>query len=271
VPVASLLFIGMTILLPRRRSMARPSPGPLPAPTRALAILPTYEERDTIERVIAGVLDAAGVDILVVDDSSPDGTGDVVRALAAGEPRVRLLERPPRSGLATAYLDGFRVVISEAYDLAIEMDSDLSHDPSELSSLLAAAQGHDLVVGSRYIPGGSVTDWSRRRVLLSRAGNAYARFMLGVPIHDATSGYRVYRRELLEDLLRRPVAAEGYGFQIELVFRAHRLGYDVGEAPITFRERVSGESKISQAIVVEALWMVTRWGMRLRFGSANAL
>ncbi|MDP9184953.1 MAG: polyprenol monophosphomannose synthase [Actinomycetota bacterium] len=231
---------------------------------RALAILPTYEERDTIETVIRGVLEAPGVDVLVVDDSSPDGTGDVVRAIAATEPRVRLTERPAKSGLASAYLEGFRAALTGAYDLAIEMDSDLSHDPQELPVLLAAAGTHDLVVGSRYVPGGSVTNWSRARVLLSRTGNTYARFMLGLPIHDATSGYRVYRRGLLEDLLRRPFAAEGYGFQIELVLRAHRLGYDVAEAPITFREREFGESKISRSIVAEALWMVTRWGLQLR-------
>ena len=144
------------------------------------------------------------------------------------------------------------------------MDSDLSHDPAELPSLLAAARTHDLVVGSRYIPGGSVTDWSPQRVALSRAGNVYARLSLGVPIHDATSGYRVYRRDLLEELMRRPFDADGYGFQIELVLRAHRLGFDVGESPITFRERRYGESKISRSIVVEALWKVTRWGLDLR-------
>jgi dolichol-phosphate mannosyltransferase len=233
--------------------------------------LPTYEERDTIEQVIRGVLATPGVDVLVVDDSSPDGTGDIVRAIAADEARVRLRRRPAKSGLASAYLDGFQVALEDGYDVAIEMDSDLSHDPGELPILLAAAHAHDLVVGSRYVPGGSVTNWSRARVLLSRGGNTYARFMLGLPIHDATSGYRVYRRALLEELLRAPFAAEGYGFQIELVLRAHRLGSDVGEAPITFREREFGRSKISRAIVVEALWMVTRWGFQLRFRTKTAL
>jgi hypothetical protein len=270
-PVASLLFIGMTIFAPRRRSMVRPAPSPLPSPLRALAILPTYEERDTVERAIEGLLATPGVAVLVVDDSSPDGTGEAVGAIAASQPRVRLLERPAKSGLASAYLEGFRVALAEGYDLAIEMDSDLSHDPSELPTLLRAAQTHDLVVGSRYIPGGSVTNWSRTRVLLSRGGNAYARFMLGLPIKDATSGYRVYRRGLLEDLLRRPLAANGYGFQIELVLRAHRLGYDVGEAPITFREREFGTSKISRTIVAEALWMVTGWGLQLRFRSQTPI
>jgi apolipoprotein N-acyltransferase len=263
-PVASLALIALSFATPRRRSRARPEPTPL-VRLRALAILPTYEERDTIERVIRGVLGTAGVDVCVVDDSSPDGTGDIVRAIAEGEPRVRLRQRPAKSGLASAYLEGFRVAVAEGYDLAIEMDSDLSHDPAELPALLAAADRHDLVVGSRYIPGGSVTNWSRSRVLLSRMGNTYARVLLGLPIHDATSGYRVYRRGLLEELLERPVAAEGYGFQIELVLRGYRLGYDVGEAPITFREREFGRSKISRAIVAEALWMVTRWGFQLRF------
>jgi dolichol-phosphate mannosyltransferase len=234
-------------------------------------ILPTYEERDTIERVVRGVLETPGVEVLVVDDSSPDGTGEVVRTIAAGEPRVRLLERPAKSGLASAYLEGFRVAIDERYDLAVEMDSDLSHDPGELPALLDAADHLDLVVGSRYVPGGSVTDWSRSRVALSRAGNAYARTMLGLPIRDATSGYRVYRRRCLEALLERPFAADGYGFQIELVMRAHRAGFHVGEAPITFRERRYGSSKISRTIVVEALWMVTRWGLQLRLGSTGLL
>jgi apolipoprotein N-acyltransferase len=271
VPVASLLFVGFTFLWPRRRPSVRPTPTPLSAPLRGLAILPTYEERDTIKQVIRGVLQTPGIDVLVVDDSSPDGTGQIVGAIAAAEPRVRLRERPAKSGLASAYLEGFRVAIEEGYDVTIEMDSDLSHDPSELPVLLEATNAHDLVVGSRYIPGGSVTNWSRARVLLSRAGNTYARFMLGLPIHDATSGYRVYRRDLVEELVREPFAAEGYGFQIELVLRAHRRGFDVGEAPITFREREFGRSKISRSIVVEALWMVTRWGFQLRFRTRTTI
>ena len=268
VPLLSLVMLAMSVLIPRRRTLARPIPGPLPVPLRALAILPTYDERETIGAAIQGVLATPGVDVLVVDDSSPDGTGEIVRDIARGEPRVRLRSRPQKSGLSSAYLEGFQIAVAGGYDVAIEMDSDLSHDPAELPRLLAAADTLDLVVGSRYIPGGSVTDWSRRRVALSRVGNIYARVMLGLPIHDATSGYRVYRVPLLEDLMRRPFAADGYGFQVELVLRSHRLGYAVGEAPITFRDRAFGESKISNAIVVEALWMVTRWGFQLRFRSA---
>ena len=266
-PWLCLVLLVALLLTPRRRSTVRPAPAPLPTPLRALAVLPTYEERETIQRVIEGLLGGpTPPDIVVVDDSSPDGTGDIVRAIAAAEPRVRLLERPAKSGLASAYLEGFRLALSEGYDVAIEMDSDLSHDPAELQGLLRAADAHDLTVGSRYIAGGTVTNWSRSRVALSRAGNAYARSMLGVPIHDATSGYRIYRRAVLQALLATPFASDGYGFQIELVMRAHRLGFDVGESPISFREREHGRSKISRGIVVEALWYVTRWGWSLRFG-----
>jgi len=265
VPAACCFVVLLAMLwTPRRRSLNRPSPGPLPPSVRALAVLPTYDESATIEQVILGVLATPGVDVLVVDDSSPDGTAEIVEKIAAKQSSVRLLSRPAKSGLSSAYLAGFHVAIAEGYGLAIEMDADLSHDPSELPRLLQAAHTHDLVVGSRYVPGGSVTNWSRARVALSRGGNLYARFMLGLPIHDATSGYRVYRGELLEELLRRPFAADGYGFQIELVMRAHRLGFDVGEAPITFRDREFGVSKISRSIIAEALWMVTRWGLDLR-------
>jgi apolipoprotein N-acyltransferase len=266
-----LLAVALVVLflLPRRRAEVRPKPGPLPASPRILVVLPTYDERETIRPVIEGVLaESEGPDVLVVDDSSPDGTADVVRSLLDGSSRVRLRERPAKSGLATAYLEGFTFAIGEGYDLVVEMDSDLSHDPAELSELLRAAGAYDLTVGSRYIPGGSVTNWSRARVALSRLGNLYARLMLGVPIHDATSGYRVYRRELLERLLQTPFATDGYGFQIELVMRADRLGFHVGEAPITFREREHGVSKISRSIIVEALWSVTRWGLAMRLGRA---
>jgi dolichol-phosphate mannosyltransferase len=233
---------------------------------RTLVILPTYDERPTIARVISGIL-PHGVDVLVVDDSSPDGTAEVVREMAAEEPRIRLVERPAKAGLASAYLGGFETALAEDYDLIVEMDSDLSHDPTELPAILAAArQGHDLVVGSRYVPGGGVTNWSKLRLALSRWGNRYARFMLGLSMHDATSGYRAYRKDLLADLVSRRIASDGYGFQIELVMTADRLGYTLGEVPITFREREHGHSKISRRIVVEALWLVTKWGFSMRFG-----
>lgn len=267
-PWLTLGFVVVMVALPRRRRTVRPTPAPLPAGFRTLVILPTYQESATVERVLSGVLSVRDVDVLVVDDSSPDGTGDLVAARAASEPRLRLLERPRKTGLASAYLEGFRTGLAEGYDLVVEMDSDLSHDPAELAGLLADASArYDLTVGSRYVAGGSVTNWNRTRVALSRAGNVYARLMLGVGARDATSGYRVYRAGLLKDLMAEPFVSDGYGFQIELVMRAWNLGYAVGESPITFREREHGESKISRGIIVEALWQVTRWGLQERFGA----
>ena len=228
-------------------------------------ILPTYDERNTIEPVLRGVLLHERVEALVIDDGSPDGTGDVVRAIAATEPRVRLVERPAKAGLASAYLAGFRIALDEGYDLVGEMDADRSHDPADLPAMLSAAGTADLVLGSRYVPGGSVADWSPARVLLSRTANAYARLMLGMSVRDATSGFRVYRRELLQAILAEPVVAHGYGFQIELALRAWRGGWRVREHPIAFRDREHGKSKISRTIVVEALWHVTRWGLSARF------
>jgi apolipoprotein N-acyltransferase len=260
------LLLGL-LAAPRRRTARRPVPEPLPPTARTLVILPTYDERPTIVDVLSGVLARPEqVDVLVVDDSSPDGTADLVREIAAGQPRVRLVERPAKSGLGSAYLEGFHLALAEDYDLVVEMDSDLSHDPAELSRLLEAAERHHLAIGSRYVPGGSVTNWSRARVALSRGGNTYARLMLGVPVHDATSGYRVYRRDALSAVIGRPFASDGYGFQIELVLRADRMGLHIGEVPITFREREHGQSKISRRIVAEALWLVTRWGLVLRMG-----
>jgi apolipoprotein N-acyltransferase len=268
VPWTSAIIAVALFLAPRRRVAAArtPAPDPLGERPRILVIIPTFCERDTIVDVVRGALARPDdVTVLVVDDASPDGTAALVRDLALVEPRVRLLERAGKGGLATAYLEGFRLATAEGFDLVVEMDGDRSHDPEELDRLLAAARDHDLVIGSRYVPGGSVTNWSRLRLALSRGGNLYARLMLDLPIHDATSGYRVYRRQLLERLLERPIASEGYGFQIELALRAHRAGAAIAEVPITFREREHGTSKISRRIVAEALWLITLWGLRERF------
>lgn len=276
VPWASAAVMVIAILLPpsrRRRPAQRAAdegasrdPDPLPADTRALVILPTYNESQTIGEVLERLLALSEqLDVLVVDDGSPDGTADIVRAHAATEPRLRLRERPGKAGLSSAYLLGFREALEGGYGMVVEMDSDLSHLPEELPSLLAATrEGLDLTIGSRYIPGGGVTNWSRTRLALSKAGNAYVRLCLGMPVQDATSGFRVYRRNLLLDLTRRPVRSDGYAFQIELAHRAWTLGGRVGERPITFAERAAGASKMSRRIVAEALILVTLWGLRLR-------
>lgn len=257
---------------PRRGPVAHPAPAAPPllaagggADPRILVVLPTYNEAATIEAALYRILAVAPpVDVLVVDDGSPDGTGALVARTASAEGRVRLLDRGRKLGLAGAYVAGFSVALAEGYDLVVEMDADLSHRPEQLPLLLEGARLNDLTIGSRYVPGGGVTNWSRARVALSRAGNAYARAVLGLPVADATSGYRVYRRNLLHALMAGGVHAEGYAFQIELAYRAWRMGYTVGEVPITFSEREQGRSKMSRAIVLEALAKVTRWGLRDR-------
>jgi dolichol-phosphate mannosyltransferase len=228
-------------------------------------VVPTYNERPTVAAVVTGVLAAGpGVDVLVVDDDSPDGTGEVVEDLAGEEPRIRLIRRGGKLGLASAYLTGFRRALEESYDLVVEMDADLSHQPEELPRLLEGATRLDLTIGSRYVDGGGVANWSRVRLGLSKAGNAYARLALGIPVADSTSGYRVYRRPVLEALVNQGIHSEGYAFQIELAYRAWRMGYRIGEVPITFREREHGTSKLSRRIVVEALAKVAEWGIRDR-------
>ena len=237
------------------------------AEPRVLVVLPTYEERATIATVLAQVTAlGSNIDALVVDDNSPDGTAEVVAAMAEETSQVRLLRRGGKNGLASAYLAGFSVGIRDGYDVIVEMDADLSHRPEDLPAVVAGAASFDVTIGSRYITGGGVTNWSRGRLALSKAGNAYVRSMLRTPIRDATSGFRAYRRAALIQLVDAGVHSEGYGFQIELVRSAHRLDLRVGEVPILFREREHGQSKISRAIVVEALAKVTAWGVEDRVG-----
>lgn len=251
---------------------AAPMPISGGADPRVLVILPTYNERATIGRVLAGVM-AVGpnVDALVVDDASPDGTAGLVEALAEGQPRIRLTRREGKQGLASAYVLGFRKALEEGYDVIVEMDADLSHRPEDLAALLDSARAHDLTIGSRYVPGGGVTNWSKARLALSRAGNAYAKFALGFPVADATSGFRAFRRPALQTLVADGIHSEGYAFQIELAYRAWRGGFSVTEVPITFREREHGTSKISRRIVAEAILKVTRWGLqRILAGGTRA-
>jgi dolichol-phosphate mannosyltransferase len=228
-------------------------------------VLPTYEEAlnvgDVLRRVRASV---PSVDVLVVDGASPDGTADVAERVAREVGQVDVLRRP-RAGLGSAYRQGFAVGLDRGYDALIEMDADLSHDPDALPTLLAPLDdAADLVIGSRYVPGGSIPQWSRYRRALSRYGNRYASGVLGLGVRDATSGYRAYRAEWVRRVDPSTVRAEGYGFQIEMVYRLAQLGARIVEVPIAFSDRVRGESKMSGRIVAEAVALVTWWGVRDR-------
>jgi dolichol-phosphate mannosyltransferase len=233
---------------------------------RALVVLPTYNEASNIAEVLRRVREAVpDAGILVVDDASPDGTAAVVEEQALVIDDVRVLRRPGKSGLGSAYRDGFTVGLNEGADILVEMDSDLSHDPGDLPSLLAAiAHGADLAIGSRYVPGGSIPNWSWHRKMLSRWGNRYAAGVLGLAVNDSTSGFRAYRATALKAIDLSEVRADGYGFQIEMTYRLVRCGGRVVEVPIAFVDRVRGTSKMSNRIVVEALVLVTRWAVRDR-------
>lgn len=230
-------------------------------------IIPTYNERANIDDIVSRTRRAVpDADILIVDDNSPDGTGDLAEKLALTDEHVRVLHRAAKAGLGAAYLAGFGWALEHGYGALVEMDADGSHDPAELPAMLAALATADLVVGSRWIAGGTVRNWPRSRALLSRGGNAYARIMLGLAVHDATGGYRAYRAATLREIGLADVTSQGYCFQIELTLRAVRAGLAVTEVPITFTERVRGTSKMSRAIVAEALWRVTQWGLASRLG-----
>jgi dolichol-phosphate mannosyltransferase len=237
---------------------------------RIAVIMPTYNERANIEATANRVRQAVpGADLLVVDDNSPDGTGEIADKLAAEDTHIHVLHRADKAGLGAAYIAGFRWALAEGYDVLVEMDADGSHQPEELPALLAALAGADLVLGSRWVPGGTVRNWPKSRELLSRGGNTYARLMLGIGLKDATGGYRAYRAATLRKIALDEVESQGYCFQVDLAMRAIRAGLRVTEVPITFVERVHGSSKMSRAIVVEALWRVTVWGITAR-GRARA-
>lgn len=232
---------------------------------RVLVIIPTYQERDNIESITARVLAATPeAHVLVVDDASPDGTGKIADALAEDDRRVHVLHRVAKNGLGAAYVAGFDWGLDGGYDVLVEMDADGSHAPEQLPRLFDALSRADLVLGSRWVPGGAAVNWPLHRELLSRGGSLYARIALGIGLRDATGGYRVFRREVLEGIDYASVAAQGYCFQIDLARRALVAGYRVVEVPITFVERERGESKMDSTIVREALLRVTQWGVAHR-------
>jgi dolichol-phosphate mannosyltransferase len=232
---------------------------------RVVVVIPTYNEAGNLAWIV-GRLRAAqpDVDVLVVDDGSPDGTGSIADELAATDPAVWVVHRTTKAGLGAAYLHGFRVALAGGYDVIGEMDADGSHQPEQLDRLLAALQSADLVIGSRWVPGGSVVNWPRRRELLSRGGNLYVRVLLGVPVRDATAGYRLFRRETLEKIGLESVQSTGYVFQTDMVARTLAAGLTVREVPIEFVERVRGDSKMSGAVAAESLKRITAWGVRER-------
>ena len=230
---------------------------------RALVIVPTYNERENITRIIGAILDQdPRLEILVVDDGSPDGTGDIVEGLMQHEPRLHIIRRSSKMGLGTAYLAGFAWALEKGYDFMFEMDADFSHDPAHLPQFLRAIEDADLVLGSRYRNGKvTVVNWPINRLLLSYFANVYARVVTGLPLWDATGGFKCFRRRVLEAIDLTQVRSNGYAFQIEMSFRAWRKHFRIVEIPIVFVDRTEGQSKMSKSIVREAIWMV--WRLRL--------
>jgi dolichol-phosphate mannosyltransferase len=237
------------------------------APGRSVwVVLPTYNEAENLERLAAAVrerLPETGR-VLIVDDNSPDGTGEIADSLAGDHDDVEVLHRQRKEGLGPAYLAGFRHALDAGAGLVVEMDADFSHDPAYLPQLLRAAEDADMVIGSRYVPGGGVTEWGAVRRFISRGGSAYARSALGLEIRDLTGGFKVIRREVLEAIDLDTISSLGYAFQVEVTYRAIKAGFKVVEVPIVFRDRREGNSKMSKAIVAEAMWRVPAMRMRRR-------
>ena len=233
---------------------------------RALVIVPTYNERENIAEVARRLFEAAGgrVALLVVDDGSPDGTAEVVKQISTGSDEIHLIERAAKQGLGSAYRIGFVWALDHGYEAVVEMDADLSHDPADVPRLLDALEDADLVIGSRYVPGGGTRNWGLMRRLLSRFGNLYSRAWLGFKVKDSTAGFRAYRSDWLREVDLSTAASDGYAFQVEMTFRTFRAGKRIAEIPITFVERTQGRSKMSKKIVIEALIRIARWGLTAR-------
>ncbi|MHB1688822.1 MAG: polyprenol monophosphomannose synthase [Ignavibacteriaceae bacterium] len=231
---------------------------------KSLIIIPTYNELENIQRMISEIFElyTKNVDILVVDDNSPDGTGNFVEEFSKKDNRVKIIRREKKSGLGTAYVEGFKFAIKNKYDFIFEMDADFSHDPKEIINFLKMVKDYDLVLGSRYIAGISVVNWPMRRLILSYLANLYTRIITGLPVKDATGGFKCFRRKVLESINFDKVKSNGYAFQIEMTFKAWKNGFTVVEIPIIFIDRTTGTSKMSKKIVHEAIFMV--WKLRLR-------
>lgn len=226
---------------------------------KTLIIIPTYNEYENLQPLLRSIFSyAPHTEILIVDDNSPDGTGELADQLHEQDSRIQVIHRAGKLGLGTAYVAGFKYAISNGYDAAFEMDADFSHDPQYLPNFLQAIEDADLVIGSRYIPGGATPNWSLTRRMISGCGNVFARFMLGIPVHDCTAGYRCYRREVLESIDLDSIQSQGYAFQVELAYRVMRQGFVITETPIVFMDRRIGKSKMSRKIVAEAFLYVLR-------------
>ena len=240
---------------------------PNPSVNRIVIVMPTYNERQNLES-IAGRVRAAlpAADLLIVDDNSPDGTGDLADKLAEADPHVQVMHRTDKAGLGKAYIAGFGWALERGYDVIVEMDADGSHQPEHLPGLVAALNGADLSIGSRWVPGGKVVNWPKTREALSRAANIYTRIMLGLGVRDATAGFRAYRAATLRTISLDQVESTGYCFQIDLTLRVADAGLRIVEVPITFVEREHGASKMSNSIIMEAFWRVAQWGVQRRLG-----
>ncbi|MCF7793639.1 MAG: polyprenol monophosphomannose synthase [Candidatus Cloacimonetes bacterium] len=229
---------------------------------KALVIIPTYNEAENISSIISEVLrQDKNLQVLIVDDNSPDGTGKIVKALMKSNDRIHILEREEKKGLGPAYVAGFKYAIEQKYDYIFEMDADFSHDPAELPVMLEEIKQNDLVIGSRYIEGINVVNWPMRRLLLSFFAAHYVQFVTGLPVKDPTGGFKCFRREVLEKIDLDSILSDGYSFQVEMNFRTWKQGFKIKEIPIVFTDRRSGQSKMSKKIVREAIWMV--WKLKL--------